>query len=39
MKKEENISLLDNPDKVTTLIIGLILVVIVLSQSFAINNN
>ncbi len=39
MKKEENISLFDSPDKITTIIIGLILIIIILSQSFAINNN
>lgn len=37
--KEKNVSLFDSPDKITSLIIGLILIIIVLSQSFAINNN
>lgn len=39
MKEKENISLFDSPDKVTSLIIGLILIIIILSQSFAISNN
>ena len=39
MKEKENVSLFDDPDKVTGLIIGLILIIIILSQSFAINNN
>ncbi len=37
--KEKNVSLFDSPDKITSLIIGLILIIIILSQSFAINNN
>lgn len=39
MKEKENVSLFDSPDKVTSLIIGLVLIIIILSQSFAINNN
>ena len=39
MEEKENVALFDDPDKVTGLMIGLILIIIILSQSFAINNN
>ncbi len=39
MEKKDNLSLFYNPDKITTFIIGLILLIIILSQSFAVNNN